>query len=374
MGLFVSFHLTIAMASEDCPPTLKRADHLEESKQIKVDNMSLCEFYDEYQAQVNKLKTQFGEERPEVSFNPKRIIDSLAPRLIDFEKWESIKQSKYYSPVKVYKPEPTTWNNWVQGIDVIDVISQNNFSTNKINPVDLTFIRNLHAITLKDLNPRAGQFRQETEYGYNLDTPLKGKDILTMINKSVFPGSLYKDKPIIQWESTLCDKDLPEEIKARVHKEESEGKFQFHHDEWVKKQTAPLTNDSEECGVIVYPPHTELAQEMNLWVKALNKSIDRWNSSQDLEESPLLTIARTQRWFIALHPFMDGNGRPSRYIMDLLFQSIGLPAPILVDKDRDLYSTDEEWANALGDGLLKNLEIIKKCNKDIRYPGCQQIQ
>lgn len=368
----ISLSTLMSFSSDKCPSVLLRADQISNSKSLN--GKSYCEFYNEYQTELEKFKLAYLERNPESQFNSSRIIDLIAPRLIDYEKWEKNKKNQYfYNPIRVYQPAPLTWNNWISAIDKIEEISHSNFTNKNIKPIDLSFVKELHAMTLTGIRKGAGEFRNETEYGYNLVSPLAGKDILTMIHKSTFDGSLHENQSIIGWESTKCLSDLPEETRKRIEAEEKKGQFDYHPGEWKKETQNPITEESKECGVIVYPKHEELDQEMELWAKTLNYSIQLWNSDQALKESPLVTIARTQRWFISLHPFMDGNGRPSRYIMDLMFQSIGLPAPIILDKDRDLYSTDEEWATLLGEGLLKNLEIIKTCNDDIRYPGCKLV-
>lgn len=357
-----------------CPSILQQADQL--SYQLNyLNGMSLCDFFTNHSTLMEKLKL-INKNSSSNQFNPNRVIDLISPRLIDLNKWERDKQRFYYfNPAKVYKPYPDTWNNWLSAVESVETIAKENFTKGQVDPINLGFIRALHRKILHNINSSAGAFRNETEYGHNLDNPLTGKEILTLINKSTFPESLNKDKPLLRWETTKCHFDQPKVLRDRFDKEAKEGLFQFHPEEWIKQNSEPITENSRECGVIVYPPHQELGQQMRLWSLSLNRSIDNWNSNDGkLIENPILTIAKDQRWFIALHPFMDGNGRPSRLIMDLLLQSIGLPPAILEDKDKDLFSTDEEWAYEIGKGLLKNLEILKFCISNPIYPGCQQIE
>jgi len=370
VSLFVSLFFSALALANTCPSLLMRADQ-QHSKSPYINGQSFCDLHERYQHLIHKAKI-LG------MMHPGRISNLLAPRLIDFYRWEKNKEKYNYDPRFFYQPAPLTWDNWNRAIEKINQISEENIAAQQISPITPDLVKSLHRTTLQNLSQTAGTYRAETEYGYNFDERLKGSDILSLINKSIIPGSLHPEKPMDQWKSTKCTNELSLKVMSRVSAEARKGLFIYKPEEWEKplsEQSLPLTNDSMECGVIIYPPHQELRREMKLWAKNINDHIDIWNNSDlVIDEDPILTIARAQRWLVSIHPFMDGNGRPSRYVLDLLFQSLQLPPPILLDKDKDLYSSDHEWAFEVGKGLLKHLEILESCVNHSNNQGCNLIQ
>ncbi len=96
-------------------------------------------------------------------------------------------------------------------------------------------------------------------------------------------------------------------------------------------------------------------------------------SKKTIDEDPFLSVARMQRWFIAIHPFRDGNGRVSRFVMDLMVKSLGLPAPILKNVEHDLYFTHEQWAREIGTGIIRAVQEAEACLRSPDNVGCREI-
>jgi Fic family protein len=84
-------------------------------------------------------------------------------------------------------------------------------------------------------------------------------------------------------------------------------------------------------------------------------------------------VAKAQRWFISIHPFTDGNGRTSRFLMEWILNSIGLPPPIVEDMNNDIYETEAQWADEIGKGLLKTVEIAEACARQPQSQGCNVV-
>lgn len=55
----------------------------------------------------------------------------------------------------------------------------------------------------------------------------------------------------------------------------------------------------------------------------------------------IATAAKTYQWLISIHPFMDGNGRTCRLVMDYVLLRYGLPPPMLLDKSLAVFSDEE---------------------------------
>lgn len=75
------------------------------------------------------------------------------------------------------------------------------------------------------------------------------------------------------------------------------------------------------------PPKPEVIEEQ------LQQAIDTFNSS----EKDLLDIFRFKLDFVRIHPFMDGNGRLSRLLMNGLLTAKGYPRIIIRNQDKGFY-------------------------------------
>ena len=61
---------------------------------------------------------------------------------------------------------------------------------------------------------------------------------------------------------------------------------------------------------------------------------------------PLITAAEAHMRFVSIHPFIDGNGRTARLIMNLLLLQDGYVPVIIKNKDREKYlDSIELWQN-----------------------------
>ncbi|MGL4331134.1 MAG: Fic family protein [Clostridium sp.] len=67
--------------------------------------------------------------------------------------------------------------------------------------------------------------------------------------------------------------------------------------------------------------------------KQLEEAVDRFNNS----EKELLDILKFKLDFVRIHPFMDGNGRISRLVMNGLLTAKGFPRIIIRNQDKGFY-------------------------------------
>ena len=67
--------------------------------------------------------------------------------------------------------------------------------------------------------------------------------------------------------------------------------------------------------------------------------------------------AWTQRTFVSIHPFRDGNGRTSRLLMDYVHRSFGMDPALLVDTNADMFSTQDEWAQTVAAGSARTADF-----------------
>lgn len=105
-------------------------------------------------------------------------------------------------------------------------------------------------------------------------------------------------------------------------------------------------------GVEHKPPHfLQLDDEM--------RSFIAWYENEALKMHPIERAARVHCNFVKIHPFIDGNGRTSRLLMNLELMKSGFPAAIIKVEDRLDYYRSLDLAHTKGD-YRAFLELISK--------------
>ena len=66
-------------------------------------------------------------------------------------------------------------------------------------------------------------------------------------------------------------------------------------------------------------------------------SISTW--SGPTTPTPSKRAAHAHFWLVDIHPFVDGNGRAARLLMNLLLLQAGYPIAIIRNEDRAVYYT-----------------------------------
>jgi hypothetical protein len=95
------------------------------------------------------------------------------------------------------------------------------------------------------------------------------------------------------------------------------------------------------------PPWTDVHAAMTGWVRSLPTR---------LSEAPLIeSLAVAHAEFDRIHPFLAGNGRAGRLVMNLLLVRLGFPPVAIYKRDRERYLRALRWADAGEPGLLGEL-------------------
>jgi hypothetical protein len=350
-------------ATTKCPESLQalKSDFL-------PDGFSdLCALYTRYHAALDAAKKR-GLNPPE------RIAEILGPRFINFPDWNKAKAKGKADPWTIYNPAPQTWKSWDEARRIADQIAARNLETGKTAPFTLDTIREIHTAGLKNL-PHAGDYRSShnSEIGMSFDRgstlPFKQVQALQHIE---YMNLKDPSKPLISWTPSTCIEEWSEDIKRDVFR--SDG---------VRLEAIPKLADqnstfaspngtSMQCGYITYAPTSEVPGQLENWMNQINSTTETWGTDNP-QGDPILTAARAQRWFIAVHPFEKGNGRTSRLIMDEILQSQGLPTPIFTDMNDDIGTPEKEWAQKVGQGMLHTIEAIENCARRPSQPGCQVV-
>ena len=87
---------------------------------------------------------------------------------------------------------------------------------------------------------------------------------------------------------------------------------------------------------------------MNSLVAPMMKELIDWlNSPEALKLHPVEKAARFHHSFVYIHPFVDGNGRTGRLLMNLLLMQDGYPAAVINAEKKSNYYTALESASIL---------------------------
>lgn len=76
-------------------------------------------------------------------------------------------------------------------------------------------------------------------------------------------------------------------------------------------------------------------------------------------EDALLAACAAHTWFVTIHPFIDGNGRVSRLLMNLLLMRYGYPIAVIAREDRLRYYDALEISQA--SDLTPFVSLVSEC-------------
>lgn len=349
----------IASFAIACPDVLKSA-----STRF-LQRGDLCSLHDRYENALQILRRR-GYAHPE------RLGNIMAPRFINFPDWLKNRDRSPSRAAKIYDPAPLTWTKWEAGAALIDASARENVARGRLPILTLEWMKTIHAATLDKLLESAGRLRTGGEVGMALKHELAVTRAQAEAARAVeYPAALTPNARLLRFHPTECLEDRSDEFKA-LYKTQSFFYFfqwpEISPDRYFKAEDGLL----RQCGYLDYAPVEEVEPQLQRWLAFINAQTDAW-AHGTFDVDPLLVAARAQRWFVAIHPYEDGNGRMSRFMMDWLLESLGLPAPILAQMDEDVYSTEEQWATQVGDGLLRALNAAETCVLRPGVRGCTEI-
>ena len=345
-------------AAQACP------DYVKNFHSKLLGNIDVCEAHDRYQAALAKLS--------EKHFVPaERIGNIMAPRFINLPDWRLKRDRTHARAWYVYDPAPVTWRQWEAGVKLVDARAQSDFEANKLTPFTMQWLISVHAATLDGLLNSAGKLRETWEVG-------RAVSKLNSLTREQSEGQQSVDfreianpqRKLVSFHATECFESRPEEFRK------SYDNSIFRMDLWpdIAKTNYYLDEKGrdKQCGYLIYAEPQEVGPQLKKWTSYINDEEEKWNSG-DYTSDPVFVASRAQRWFIAIHPFERGNGRMSRFVMDWLVKSIGLPAPILTNMDNDMYSDEMKWADEVGKGILRTISYAEFCALRPDGRGCALI-
>lgn len=95
-------------------------------------------------------------------------------------------------------------------------------------------------------------------------------------------------------------------------------------------------------------------QEFCGWLAKASVPGGKWQNSDGI-----LVAAAAHTWFVRIHPFIDGNGRVARLLLNLILMRYGYPIAIITREDRNRYYDSLEISQA--SDLTGVASLIAEC-------------
>jgi Fic family protein len=90
------------------------------------------------------------------------------------------------------------------------------------------------------------------------------------------------------------------------------------------------------------------------WLQSVTEGTREYGST-----NALLDAAVAHTWFVQIHPFVDGNGRVARLLMNLMLMRNGYPIAVITSEDRHRYYDALEVSQ--GADLTPLLSLVAEC-------------
>ncbi len=250
-----------------------------------------CDLSDRYQEVKEQLFTHYN-------VNVEETASYRAVRLINNSEWKK-SRTHDFMPWKVYKPAPDTWLMWEKGASIVKSMA------NAQNYIPLT-IENIE----------------------ELNKSLISKKMMSGLSKikGNRPGKIRSG--ILQappGAKFSCKKNPLSQKAYEIFKDYDLKDYQG--DPLIRNHLSKCSNKSRMYGgSIWYMKSNRVEKELRRWIDYFNTNASTYINGQNIEnDSPIEFLAKAERWFIAIHPFGDGNGRTSRFIQDYFLEKMKLP-------------------------------------------------
>jgi hypothetical protein len=331
--------------------------------QFLSENVSLCSLQDRYQSALQRLQSKGIKE-------PERIAELHATRFINFPNWIQYRDGHHFDPTNIYQPAPKTWRSWEKAAAYLKVLTDKNARAQQIPPFDLTMMKEIFNRAMDGLS---SIWRTDSVIGIAVfHVRAIDEQAAQTLRNFEYKSLIRPNEPLIKWHPTLCFEDRTSVFQNNYLKKIDQAVFKTS--EWpdipVDHYFQDESGEKKQCGFFEYSHADEVPLQMQKWFAMFNQGLKDINNGQG---DPLLIAARFQRFFIAIHPYIDGNGRASRFAMDYVLRSLGLPSPIIRNFDSDVSTSEKAWAQELGRGLVMAVNAAEICaiNPEINF--CQPV-
>jgi len=233
-------------------------------------------------------------------------------------------------------------------IDFEDVLNEN-----EIKEFENIKERLANKIANFDKNSFYELFVSEFTYDSNA---IEGSTLtLDETNQVLFEGISPKGKPLIHVQEAKNHKEAYDFI-VKSKRKKIDTKFLCGIQQIVVKETringiGELRTVNVRVGTHVAPQFYSVPRKLTALIKWFNSNVNKYN--------PIVVSAYFHAVFEEIHPFVDGNGRTGRLLLNLMLQEKGFPPIIIFFEQRQAYYSALEKAR-MEKNLLPLINVLKK--------------
>lgn len=130
--------------------------------------------------------------------------------------------------------------------------------------------------------------------------------------------------------------------------------FAKDHDEWHFELFQPcvsagIISASELLGYRNHQVYIRGSKHTPLPPASLRPAIDALCELMKEEDDTFIRAVLAHFFFVYIHPYMDGNGRTARFVLNVMLSAAGMPWTIVPQEQRDHYMSALETASVEGD-------------------------
>ncbi len=308
-----------------------------------------CELSDRY---LHLKKRVYKDHNINVDY----LTGYRARRLIDKDVWQNEQDRIRCRPERAYLPDPDVWINWEKGAMAVS----NMLVDEKLAPLNEKKLNVIDRERIKDINTQSVKI----EIMGWVSTRIKGAR----------PGRIRKPTDLAPNFPFNC-------IDGKVKQEHVENvkDFDIKDNEGnplistVYHSCGPLSDAVQ--GFVHYTSSENVEPELEKLTNYINENVNKFRlGTQDPEYSPLEFIADVQRWFVAIHPFGDGNGRTSRFIQDYLLAKFGLPYAPSGNLQNDVLLSRDEYRELFKKEIAGVIEELEGCRSEFSEKGLRDVE
>jgi hypothetical protein len=282
-----------------------------------------CALQDSYQQVKADLQNNFGVDA-------EYTATYRALRLIDEHDWDGGRRRLNHMPWKIYEPAPDTWILWERGAELVD---------------QMVADPNLKALTIADIE--------------KLNRVLISKAMMSTLArwKGNAPGKIRTSAIFLPPGAEFtCDRPM----SAAAYKIISNYDLKdYEGNPLLRPKFFGKCANGGYKGQIWYLASSKVNKEMERWLEHFNTYYQKFINGEASDLTPLEFIVDSQRWFLAIHPFGDGNGRTSRFLQDFLLKKLGLP--YMPTGRLSMLSTRATYLKDSYNEMVKSVNYLNTC-------------